>query len=265
MPNQLVSEAASDPRLGPGGNNPPNLVQMLAEHLTDTYRLEFEKVVPIADRANDLPEKIETDAQQSAVTAVYLDAKELFDSLDTARKNEKRPYGETVDNAFKPNRLERLERILKVLRDRSDAYARDKLKKQRAEQAAEQARLQAEADEKRKAAEIAAEFGDTDAVIEHAQAVAETQVAAAQLQSETPSVADVARVRGDAGGMSTGKGDWKFEIADYSKVDLNALRPFFTPAEIDKAVRKLVKLQKGQTKVDGVRVFEDVATTFRRS
>ncbi len=265
MPNQLVSEAAVDPRLQRGGNNPPSLVELLAEQLTETYKREFEKIAPIANRANDLPEKIETDQHQAAVTAVYLDAKELFDSLDTARKTEKRPYGETVDNAFRPNRLDRLERILTVLRDRSDAYAREKVKKQRAEQAAEQARLNAEAEEKRRAAAIAAEFGDTDAVIEHAQAVAETQVAAAQLQSGAPTVADVARVRGDAGGMSTGKGEWKFEIADYSKVDLNALRQFFTPAEIDKAVRKLVKIQKGQTKVDGVRVFEDVATRFRRS
>lgn len=267
MVNKLVSEqSAANPRAAPGDNNPPNLVALFTDQLQETYRLEFEKIAPLAARANVLPEKIETDQQQAAVTQVFLDAKQLFDSLDASRKNEKRPMTDAVDNTFRPARTDRLERILISLRERSDNYAREKRKKQLAEQAIENARLAAEAEKARKAAEVAAEFGDTEGVLKHAQEVTTAHISIGQAQSKAPSTADIARVKSDeGGGMSTGREVWGFEIADYSKVDLNALRNFFKPDEIDKAVRKLVKLQKGQTKIDGVRVFEDVSTTFRRS
>ncbi len=74
----------------------------------------------------------------------------------------------------------------------------------------------------------------------------------------------VVRVSADDGAMATGKTEWKFEILDISKVDLNALRAHFPVKEIEKAIGKAVRATKQHTKIDGVRVFEDVATQFRR-
>src|SRR3954469_905100 len=89
--------------------------------------------------------------------------------------------------------LDRLERITAHARKLSDAYTREKVKKERDERDAEQRRL-------------AAEFGDTQAVVEHAQAVASTRDEAARIQAKAPKIADVARVRADEGtGMSTAK------------------------------------------------------------
>ncbi len=180
-----------------------------------------------------------------------------------ARLNEQRPLQAAIKEVFEP-KLSTLTRITDWIRKAGDDFNRKKLAKQRAEEAAERARLQSIADEARREAEIAAEFQDTGAAVEHVHNAAAAEQQLAQTVASAPTTADVARVRSDSGAMSTAQAAWKFEIADYSKVDLNSIRAFFTPAEIDKAVGKIVKLQKGATKVEGVRVFEDVATQFRK-
>lgn len=264
MVNQLASEAKADPRLGVGGNKPPKVHEMLAIELTDTYRQELDKSQPIADRANNAPEKIESDDDQKLWTSIYLDADTLYKQLDGSRLMEQRPLVAVLKTVFGPT-LERLERITGHARKLSDAYNRDKLAKERAEREAEQKRLREAADRAAEEARIAAEFGDAAAEFEHAQASVASHIEAVQLQASAPKSADVARVRADdGGGMSTVATEWKFEIADYALVDLNAIRLQLDPKDIDKAIRKIVKVQKGNTKIAGVRVFEDFATQFRR-
>jgi hypothetical protein len=266
MVNMLASEARareddSNPRAALGGNNPP-IHERLAMEIADTYRLELDKVEPIATAANKAPEKIESDDDLKAWTGIYLDADKLFKSLDASRLNEKRPLEAMLKTVFGPT-LERLERITRHARKISDDYNRAKLKKEREEREAAEKLVREAADRAKQDAAVAAEFGDTDSMIDHAQAAASNEAEAARISADAPSIADVARVSTDAG-MSTAKGEWKFEIPDYSVIDLVALRPFLDPKDIDKAVRKAVRIQKGATKIYGVRVFEDVATQFRR-
>lgn len=263
MANQLASEAAADPRLAIGGNKPPKVHELFASELTETYSIELARTEPIAQRANTAPEKIESDEDLKAWTAIYLDADRLYRQLDEARLIEKRPMEAVLKTVFGPT-LDRLERITSHARKLSDAYNREKVKKEREAREAEQRRAREAAEKAKQDAQIAAEFGDADAVVEHAQAAAANEAEAARITSEAPKAADVARVRADDGALSTAKTEFKFEIADYSKVDLNAIRQFFTPKEINTAVGKVVRLQKGATKIDGVRVYEDVATQFRR-
>jgi hypothetical protein len=269
MANQLASENARDsgdanPRAVIGGNQPPKVHELLASELAETYRLELAKVEPIAKRANDAPEKIETDEQLKAWTAIYLDADALWKSLDASRLNEQRPLLAVLKALFGPT-LDRLVRITDHSRKLANDYNREKIKREAAEQAAKEARERAAADQARRDAQIAAEFGDTEAVIEHAQTAASSEAEAARISAEAPKIADVARVRADEGtGMSTAKGEWKFEILDYSKIDLNALRPYLVTKDVEKAIGKAVRALKEHAKFEGVRVYEDVATTFRR-
>jgi hypothetical protein len=261
--NQLLSEAAENPRAVLGGNQPPKVHELFTRELTESYGAELAKVEPIAKRANEAPEKIESDEQLKAWTSIYLDADTLLKSLDGARLVEQRPMVAALKAVFGPT-LERLERITTFARKAADDYNREKLRRENAAREAEQARLRAEAEQRRKDAEIAAEFGDVEQVVEHAQEAAQAEAQAAQVAADAPTTADVARVRTDDGAMSTAKGEWKFEITDYSKIDLNALRPYLVTKDVEKAIAKAVKALKGHAKFDGVRVYEDVATQFRR-
>lgn len=268
MVNQLVSEArtreqAENPRAIPGGNNPPKVHELLITDLQETYKLELAKIEPIAARANDAKQKVEDDDDLKLWSSIYLDADGLLKSLDDARLIEQRPLLAALKTVFGPT-LDRLNRITTFAKKISDDYNREKRRKEQEARDAEQKRLREAAEEAARDAQIAAEFGDTEAVIEHAQASAANQAEAARLQTEAPSVADIARVRGDDGGMATAKGEWRFEILDIQKVDLNALRAHFSIKEIEKAIGKAVRATKQHTKIDGVRVYEDVATQFRR-
>lgn len=266
MANKLASEnanaTAGDGRiLDRTDNRPPSVVEMLTSDLVETYRKEFEKIDPIRARANALEQKIETDEDLAKWTDIHIEASALHKSLDAARLNEQRPLQAAIKDVFEP-KLSTLSRIMDWIRKAGDDFNREKLRKQRAAEAAERERL-AEIERKaREDAAIAAEFGDTDAAIEHVTTAAEAQQQTDQ--APTAKTADVARVRADSGAVSTAQAVWKFSIDDYSKVDLNSIRAFFTPAEIDKAVGKVVRLQKGATRIEGVKVFEDVGTSFRR-
>lgn len=268
MANKLRSEnIAQEAAAGGDGrpvtradNNPPSLVALLIEQLLDVYRLEFAKVEPIRSLANLTEKKIETDEQLATWTAIYNQARELFRTLDEARKNENRPLEQAVNETFKRH-TDALERITQWVKGAADVYNREKLRKQRAQEEAERARL-AEIERKaREDAEIAAEFGDTAGAIEHVTKAVEVQQQAAQTAAPAKA-ADVARVRSESG-LASAASVWKFSVEDYALVDLNALRGMISPTEIDKAIGRIVKVQRGATKIAGVKVYEDVATKFR--
>jgi hypothetical protein len=259
-----VSATAGDGRvLAKDDNKPPSTVEMLTTELVDTYKLELEKIEPIAQRANAAPQKIESDDDLKVWSEIYLDTSALFKSLDTARLNEQRPLLAVFKTVF-GGTLERAERIMTFGKGISDTYSRAKLAKERADREADAKRLRDEAEQKRKDAAVAAEFGDVDQTAEHAQGAAALENQIAQASAEAPKAADVARVRTDSGALSTVRSEWKFEVVDYSKIDLNAIRAFIDPKAVNVAIGKIIKIQKGETKIDGVRVYEDAGTTFRR-
>jgi hypothetical protein len=236
-----------------GDNNPPSLVELLLDELTTARREEFAKVDPLRDRANAAVQKIETDDHLASWTAIYNDARELHRRLDEQRKADKRPYTEAIEELYEP-RLAPLETIMAWIKKAADAYNRAKVQKQREAEALERARIQEQ--------ERQAKLDDTDGMLEQA---AKANEAREQAQQTAPvKAADVARVRAEGGGVAAAGTVWKFTIDDYSKVDLNAIRHLIPAAAIDKAVATIVKAQKGATRIEGVKVYEDVATSFRR-
>ncbi|MGC2774855.1 MAG: hypothetical protein WA418_04375 [Bradyrhizobium sp.] len=270
MANRLASENAADsgdvnPRAVMGDNMPPapTPVEAFSTSLLENYSAELAKAGPIADRANNSPEKIESDADLKAWTDIYLEADTLAKALDASRLNEQRPMVAVLKTVFGPT-LDRLERITTHARKLSDAYNRVKVQREREQREAEQRKAQGAARQAEQDARIAAEFGDTNAMLEHAQTATANAAEAARVATDTPTVSDIARVRGDDGGMATARGEWKAEILDINKIDLNALRHHFTIKEITRVVDKEVRTKKQHAKIEGVRVFEDVATQFRR-
>jgi uncharacterized membrane protein YqiK len=267
MANQLVTEQAAlagDGRaLSRHDNKPPTAVETLTSELVEVYGAQLKSVEPIARRATDAPEKIESDNDLKAWTTIAVDASTLWKALDIARLNEQRPVTAVFKDVFGPT-LDRLQRITDAARDKANVYNRAKLAREKAEREAEEKRLREEAAASQRDAQIAAEFQNTPAAIEHVQEAAAINQQIAEIAASAPKPADVARVRSEGGGMSTVNAVWKFEVADYAKVDLNAIRQFIAPDAIDKAIRKIVGIQKGATKIEGVRVYEEADTQFRR-
>lgn len=253
--NQLVDDAAPPPA---GHNNPPSPVDLLKNDLQEVYGGQIAGAAPIADRANAAPDVIASDADLAIWAKIGVDASELFRTLDAARLNEKRPIVAAVDDFFKAA-TERLNRVSTAATQRATIWNRKKAEAARAALAAETERLRKEAEDKRIAAEFEVDAGAA-AIAAGEVAAIETQIATAPVQS----AADLTRTRTEDGIMSTTRTEWKFEIEDVSKIDLNAIRTFIDPKAIAVAVGKIVKIQKGATKIAGVRVFEDETAQFRR-
>jgi len=245
------------PVRGIGDNRPPSPVEIFKEALAEKYTAELAKIGPIADRANAAPAAIKSDDELALWGKISVDASTLFKQLDEARKNEKRPMTEAVDGFFADSK--RLERIVAAAQEKGTAWNRAKAAKARAEQEAEAQRLREEAEAKR----IAAEFEMNEAT----SVIAAGEAAALEVRAEvveTPqTAADLTRVKAD-GVMATTATTWSFEIVDASKIDLNAIRMFIDPKAIETAIRKIVRTQKGATKIEGVRVFQDETAQFRR-
>jgi len=260
---------ASDHRLGIGGNSPPPefslaiLVEALPGRLASDHEAALAASIgPIAERANAAPEAFATDEDLAAATDIVNDASQAWAEFDALRKREKDPFktgGETVDDFFRPH-LQRLTRIKEVFTDRATKYTRAKRLKAEAEARAERERLERERREAEEQAAIAAEFGDDMS----ATALQQAAIAAEQRIADVETPATPATVRGVSGGSARAKTEWTFEIEDFSKVDLNALRAFIAPEAIEKALKQMAKTQKHLAKVTGVRFFEDDKAQFSR-
>lgn len=258
-----------DPRLGIGGNSPPpefsidNHVAGLAARLNaDHFAMMNEKVGPIAQRANDAPQAFANDEDLANAADIVTDARAARAELDGLRKKEKEPFKlgvETVDDFFR-DPIKRLDRIVTVFEDRATVYTREKRRKAEAAAQAERDRLAREADEARQKAAVAAEFGDEAEANEHSEAAAQAE---ARIEEAAPQTAPEP-VRGTTGGSARSRAEWTFEIEDFAKLDLNALRDFIAPEAVEKALKAYVKLRKATAKVEGVRFFEEEKASLRR-
>lgn len=239
-----------------GHNRPPE--PTLKERLAEAYADRVAAAAAIAERATAQPKEIDSDETLKIVGDIAADAQKLWKNLDTARANEKAPFlqaGREVDGYF-ATVLERLERIKGAMLLRATLYNRAKADKERRarDEAARKAREEEEA--KRREAEQAAAAGRTDdamADLEDAQRAA-AQAAEAQAAVAAPA-ADLTRVRTDSGTTISTRTEWTFEIVDFSKIELNALRPYIKRDAIEAALRQYVKM--GNRELAGVRIYQD--------
>lgn len=239
-------------------NQPPSTIDLLKQDLQEAYGEELAKAEPLALRANAAVEVISSDEELAVWADIGREAAKLFKSLDEARLNEKRPVVAAVDDFFKAS-TDRISRISAAAVSRATAWNKKKAEVARAKQEADAKRLREEAEAKRIAADFATDEGAAVAAAGEAVAL-EVQ---ADVVAEQKSTADLTRMTTDSGVQSTMAKTWKFEIVDASKIDLNAIRLFIDPKAIQTAIGKIVRSQKGATKIEGVRVFEDETAQFR--
>jgi hypothetical protein len=259
----VLSKADADPA-PMGHNNPPEIT--IRERLEEVYSAELAKVQPLAEKANAAPQEIASDEQLLAVGEIVIAARDMSRSFDTLRETEKRPFltaGRDVDAYFKTP-IERLKKISDVLTKRADAWQRKKAEAERRARAEAERKAREEEEAARKAAEAAQDSWDDDEAQAQADRAAEAAARAEEIAAAPVSTADATRIRSDSGTLATTKTELTFEVEDYAAVDLVKLRPYFSPAEIDKAVRAYLKIAKGSARLAGVRFYEKETAQFRR-
>lgn len=258
--DDALNDLLHAPLAGVGHNNPPDPIQEIHERLTLAY-------IDLADRRDKLvegvarvPEKIDDEIAPRVIDFVK-QIKAATSKAKDAFKTEKGPYlegGRAVDAFFKKI-TDPLEQAAKVLNKRLTDFQIEKEAEERRRREAAEAEARAAAEKARREAEEAArklaeesQLGDAIAKEEAARAAS---AAAIQARKEAEAkAADLSRTRGDYGGVSSLRAEWKGEMVDRDTLDLEALRPHLPSDAIDQAIRAFVK--SGGRELRGARIWE---------
>lgn len=237
----------------------------IEEILQDTRSALMARVEPLAERANsvELPnKKIESEDHLALITPIVVDAKALAKDLENARKDDKQPYldgGRAVDAFFKGPK-DRLDRIVGVFERLASDFQREKIAEERRRAEEAERRAEAEAERLRKEAETAKKPETQQRKLDkaaEADNAADRAAAAAQRSGN-----ELGKVS-TAGGTARAQTFWNYAIENYGELDLNSIRDFIDREAVEKAIRAKIKIQKGNTEIPGVRVFEDVKASIR--
>jgi hypothetical protein len=245
-----------------GHNQPPPVRDIL----TEKYAGLLSEVERIAGLANDAPKKVDSDTALAQAGDLVKGARQLVKRLDAARTSEKEPHltaGREIDAFFKVW-TERLDRIAKIIEDRATEWQRAKAAEAR-RLADEEARRQAEeAARQREIARRAEEANRPATAAKHEDRAeaADDQAQRAQAIASS-SAADLTRIRSSTGTVVSARQEWAFEITDYAAIPLDVLRPYLARADVEKAIRSHVRINKNTVPIPGVRIFEDVKANFR--
>lgn len=245
-----------------GHNNPPSLREVLAEN----YSGLTGDVEAIASKADGAPKNVTSEADLTTVGDIVKDVRQLTKRVDLARVSEKEPYlqgGRDVDAFFKVL-TERLDRITKTLEGRATEYQREKATEERRRREEEARRLREQEERQREIARKAEEANRSKTAAKHEDKAEELATKAAEAEAATQvSAAELTRVRSMSGTVATARTEWAFEITDYNEIPLEVLRPYLARADVEKAIRTFVRVNKNSVALTGVRIFEDVKASFR--
>lgn len=226
-----------------------------AELASDAARLVAE--------AEKLPKTIKTDAELGGFGQVVTKLRAMSATVDSTRKDEGKPLLDATRelNAWFNEIKGRVDAARETLEEAASDYQRAKEAAKRAE-AAEAARKLREQEEaaRRKAAET------TGTAAARAEGRAENLASAAERAQAEAEAKPADLVRTSVGGVTaSAKAVWTFRITDRAALiaSLGPLGPFLPIADIEKAIRSVVRIQKDAASIPGVEVFSDTKATFR--
>jgi hypothetical protein len=270
-----------NPRASIGDNQGVDQAQIVADRLAIDYGQSVENVEQLLADAEKLPTIVDSDNTALLLGATIKQLRDLDTRLESHRESEKQPYlraGNAVDNFFhslrdrivrrrkndrsvKPGAIDILQDRINIWQDAKIAEEKARLERERLEAARlareEQARLaklrlaaeeaeravaraRSEATKLERANEAAAK-AEQEALARHQAALASEQAEEARLATLVKP-ADLSRVRSQDNGvlLTTAREGYAF-VTDRAVLDLEALRPFFTDFELDKALRGWAK------------------------
>jgi|TARA_Y100000310_G_scaffold90877_1_gene88169 flagellar biosynthesis GTPase FlhF len=258
----MMSDAAPDI----GHNDPPSPV---LEGLRETYEKELARASELTIAFSRAPESVDDEETAGKVGDFIKQFTAVIKSGKAAHKAEKEPYltnGRIVDNFFKANLIEPMEKLKTSLVERITVYERAKAdEERRIREAAEREAREAAEEAARKAAEAEAAMEseeDVDAALVAAEEAEEAQVAARKAAEDADATnADLSRTRGQRGSVASLRTVMKGELVSREKLDLEALRQHLSEDALEKAIRSFVKV--GGKELAGARIYEDQQAVVR--
>lgn len=275
-------------------NEAPDYAQHETERLAKDYVGLTDSLADLKAEAEAFPRGVNDDAEALARGAVIKKLRDLDSRAEGVRVLEKEPHlrrGNAVDAFFgvirdqigrrvrtaKPGLIDMLQGDINEYQERKIAAERARQEAERREterlarEAAEQARkAAAEAAERAAAADRARKAETQLARQAEARAAAEASALAdadarkrAELAEEArlaalQPVAEIARVRGSdqsgAGVTLTVAKEPYAQLVDRNKVNMEMLRPYFTDAEIEKALRGWAKATGHRVAMEGAEI-----------
>jgi len=243
---------------GMGHNNPPSRM----EELTDKNKDLLLRLDQVAERANDCGE-IDSDEKMQSAVEIIADAKKVARDLDNNRKVIVSPLNDAVKetNGIFKSWTARSKNIETKIGDRVSKYQHQKMEAER-KQREEEARA---AEEAAAAALQEAQDASHSLDLDGEQAAAKAEAAAQQIEANNARAIapEPAKVQTESGVSASTRMELTHEIEDITKIPMEQLRPYFTEAEIQKAVRAHVRQHKQSIQIPGVRIFEKPVTTVR--
>lgn len=281
---------AENPRAVVGDNRAPETAARVTEMLERDYGELVKSVTTLMDEARQAPSDV--DGQETALKlgGIIKRLKDADKRVEGFREAEKEPHlraGNAVDQFFHAlrDKLARRQKgnkpgAIDILQARVDDWlerkraaeeaerrrvAEDEARKAR-EKAAEEERLRRVAEEARQKAERArkeesiaaanaiAEKAERDAAAAKADAAAQAERAQDAHIATLAKPADMARTRGDEGVLLTQAREAYAIVVDRSQLDWAKIAPFFTDAEVEKALRGWARVTNHSQSMPGAEV-----------
>lgn len=275
-----------------GDNQAPEYARRITEQMQRDYKSYFDNITALLDTARQQPTKVDSDATATAVGLVIKNIREADRQGEAYRVAEKEPHkaaADAIDAIFfaareKLARRNSRDRSLKpgaadILQARVDEYLERKRveeENRRQREAQEAARVAREAQEKalrdareaeelaqaaaraRKPENVAARTEEAAKAAEIADAASvEAAIATEQAQDARLATmakpADMSRTRGFGVLLTQARESYAIMV-DRTKLDWSKLAPFFTDAEVEKALRAWAKITNHVQNMDGAEI-----------
>lgn len=252
-----------------GSNQPADPAEAIRADLAEKYVALTARRDELLNAIGRVPASIDDDEMAGKVGDFAV--KQLaawIKNADAARVAEKEPFlsgGRTVDGWFHALATP-LDAGKKLIDGRRKAYldrkaVAEKAARAEAERLAREAAAAAQADARDRAAAMRDEV-DLARAVQAEEAAALARAAADKAAREAAAKpADMSRVRGEYGSVSSLKEFWNHADLDRATLDLEALRQHIPSDALDKAVRSWIAAHKDDLKAGatlvGVRIFLD--------
>jgi len=269
--DDALHETLHSPLPGMGHNAPPEPMVLTPQRIYEDLEIGH---ITLLSRRDELLEAVKrvpeevTDETEGRVIDFIKQINACASKAKDAFKSAKEPYlegGRAVDGFFKKI-SDPLDGAKKLLNDRLTAHLRRKEAAERArrEEAERVAREEAER-ARRAAVEAAAKLQEesqlTDAVaLEDAAKVAAADAQKASREADAKP-AELSRVRGEYGGVSSLRTEWVGDLTDRKALDLEALRDHLPTDGLERAVRAFVKA--GGRELRGANIYERTSAVTR--
>ena len=251
-----------------GDNLPPADADPLRDRLAADYKDLGTRKDDLLEAAERVPATVKDEEAAGKVADFIKQLAACHNNAESHRKKEKEDFlkgGRNVDGWFKQI-TEPLAKVKKDIEKRLTLYQREvmiterRIREEAQRKADEAAKLASE--EAAKAAAAIKEEGDLGKAIEAEERAKQAEADAIKAQEAAiAKAADLARTRGDYGGVASLRTRWTGVLTDRATLKLEFLRDHIPEAALEAAIRSFVKA--GGRVLEGARIYEDTQTVVR--